>query len=47
MTSVASKRAIPAVVLIAAVIFGWIVYRVVQVRQETGGQGQAARPSPV
>jgi len=47
MTSVASKRTIPAVVLIAAVIFGWIVYRVVQVRQETGGQGQAARPSPV
>ncbi len=47
MTAFVSKRFIPAAVLMAAVILGWVVYRAVQNRNETGGQGLAARPSPV
>jgi RND family efflux transporter MFP subunit len=46
-SSVAFKRLIPAAILIAAVVCGWLVYGAVQDRQEVDGQGRAARPSPV
>jgi len=46
-SSVVSRRVVPAAVLIAALIFGWLIYGVVQDRRETGGQERAARPSPV
>ena len=47
MTSFASKRMIPAAVLMAVAILGWIAYRGVQDRMKTDGQGPAARPTPV
>jgi RND family efflux transporter MFP subunit len=47
MTAFVSKRFVPAAVLMAAVILGWVVYHAVQNRNETGGRGLAARPSPV
>ena len=47
MTSFVSKRMIPAAVLMAVAVLGWIAYRAVQERMATDGQGPAARPTPV
>ena len=47
MTVAASRRIIPAVVLIAAAVIGWIAYTALKDRDGTDGQGRAARPAPV
>jgi len=47
MTSPVSKRLVPAAVLVAAALIGWLAYSAVQDRQGSDARGPASRPSPV
>ena len=47
MTAAASKRILPAALLVAAAVLGWIAYAAWKERGGNDGRGRAARPAPV